>query len=111
MPGPSGVPANGAWAEGDSAGGCTGGGLWRVYCGGCGVRGHTTLLGALTVENDLYESLKQIVNEAEDDWRKAAGGNKAAGTRVRQTMQRVKDAAQEIRKAVLEMRDKQQPTS
>ena len=36
--------------------------------------------------------------------KKAAGGNKAAGTRVRKSMQDIKDTAQQIRQRVLEMR-------
>jgi hypothetical protein len=54
---------------------------------------------------EQYEQLKSIVNAVEDDIRKAAGGNKAAGTRVRKQMQDVKNAAQELRKKVLEARD------
>lgn len=54
---------------------------------------------------DTYEQLKNLVNAVEDDIRKAAGGNKAAGTRVRKQMQDVKNAAQELRKQVLEARD------
>ena len=53
---------------------------------------------------ELYEKLCQLVREVEDDMRKAAGGNKAAGTRVRKAMQDIKDAAQDIRVNVLEMR-------
>ncbi|TVQ61074.1 MAG: histone H1 [Phycisphaerales bacterium] len=53
---------------------------------------------------ELYEKLKSIVAELEEDVRKAEGGNKAAGTRVRQAMQDVKNVAQDIRKQVLEMR-------
>ena len=34
--------------------------------------------------------------------RKAAGGNKAAGTRVRKLMQEIKNAAQAVRVKVLE---------
>jgi hypothetical protein len=52
-----------------------------------------------------YETLKQLVLEAEDDVAKAAGGNKAAGTRVRKKMQEIKSAAQEVRKKVLEGRE------
>jgi hypothetical protein len=52
-----------------------------------------------------YEQLKQLVSEMEEDVRKAEGGNKAAGTRVRKAMQDVKNAAQDVRKKVLEMRD------
>ena len=52
-----------------------------------------------------YEILKRLVIEAEDDVRKAAGGNKAAGTRVRKKMQDIKSAAQEVRKKILEGRE------
>ncbi len=51
-----------------------------------------------------YERLKQLIESAEDDVAKAEGGNKAAGTRVRKTMQEVKDAAQSLRKKILEVR-------
>lgn len=54
---------------------------------------------------ETYEQLKNLINAVEDDIRKAAGGNKAAGTRVRKQMQDVKNAAQELRKQVLEARD------
>ena len=52
-----------------------------------------------------YENLKRLVAEAEDDVNKAAGGNKAAGTRVRKKMQDIKAAAQEVRKKILEGRE------
>lgn len=51
-----------------------------------------------------YETLKQLVASAEEDIRKAEGGNKAAGTRARQTMQDIKNAAQEVRQAILNAR-------
>jgi hypothetical protein len=54
---------------------------------------------------ETYESLKNLVASVEDDLRKAAGGNKAAGTRVRKAMQEVKNVAQELRKKVLETRE------
>ncbi len=54
---------------------------------------------------ETYEQLKALVNSVEDDLRKAAGGNKAAGTRVRKLMQDVKNAAQALRVKVLENRD------
>ena len=38
-----------------------------------------------------YENLKQIIESAADDVQKAQGGNKAAGTRVRKTMQDIKN--------------------
>lgn len=56
-----------------------------------------------------YERLRQLVEEAADDIRKATGGNKAAGTRVRKTMQEIKEAAQNVRKKILEVRSEQQP--
>ena len=52
-----------------------------------------------------YERLKRLVESAADDIAKAQGGNKAAGTRVRKIMQEVKQAAQDLRKAMLEIRD------
>ena len=54
---------------------------------------------------DAYEQLKNLVNEAEDDIKKADGGNKAAGTRVRKKMQEIKNQAQDVRVKVLETRD------
>ena len=54
---------------------------------------------------EQYEMLKALIEGIEDDVRKAAGGNKAAGTRVRKHMQDVKNAAQDMRKKVLEARD------
>lgn len=51
-----------------------------------------------------YENLKKMVTEAEDDVRKADGGNKAAGTRVRKRMQEIKQAAQNVRVKILESR-------
>jgi hypothetical protein len=53
---------------------------------------------------EIYEQLCAKVREVEDDMRKAVGGNKAAGTRVRKSMQEIKDLAQQIRAKVLEMR-------
>jgi len=51
-----------------------------------------------------YLKLKRLVDEIADDVYKAAGGNKAAGTRVRKVMQDVKNAAQEVRKCILVQR-------
>lgn len=53
---------------------------------------------------DSFEKLKLMVTQAEEDIRKAEGGNKAAGTRARQTMQDIKNAAQDVRKAILDLR-------
>ena len=54
---------------------------------------------------EAYEQLKTLVASVEDDLRKAAGGNKAAGTRVLKSMQDVKNMAQALRVKVLENRD------
>jgi tripartite-type tricarboxylate transporter receptor subunit TctC len=54
-----------------------------------------------------YEDLKALVAEIEADVNKAEGGNKAAGTRVRKQMQKIKQAAQVVRSAVLEIRSAQ----
>ena len=51
-----------------------------------------------------YEDLKTLVAEIEMDVDKAMGGNKAAGTRVRKQMQKIKQAAQNVRNRVLEIR-------
>jgi hypothetical protein len=54
---------------------------------------------------ETYEQLRNLVASIEDDLRKAAGGNKAAGTRVRKQMQDVKNLAQKLRKRILEHRE------
>jgi hypothetical protein len=54
-----------------------------------------------------YEDLKALVAEVESDISKAEGGNKAAGTRVRKEMQKVKQAAQAVRNRILEIRSAQ----
>jgi hypothetical protein len=56
-----------------------------------------------------FETLKQLVTEAEPDVQKAEGGNKAAGTRVRKKMQDIKAAAQDVRKKILEGREETEP--
>lgn len=54
---------------------------------------------------EAYDRLVRIVEEIADEVRKAEGGNKAAGTRVRKAMQDVKKAAQDLRTSILETRD------
>ena len=54
---------------------------------------------------ESFDKLKQLIVAAEDDVAKCEGGNKAAGTRVRKAMQEIKEAAQDVRKSVLDMRD------
>jgi len=51
-----------------------------------------------------YENLKVLVAEIEGDVSKAQGGNRAAGTRVRKQMQKIKQGAQVVRGHVLEIR-------
>lgn len=51
-----------------------------------------------------YDQLKAMVEGVADDIAKAEGGNKAAGTRVRKSMQEIKSAAQTLRLKVLELR-------
>ena len=53
---------------------------------------------------DAYDQLVKLVEEAAEDVRKADGGNKAAGTRVRKSMQEIKTAAQGVRVSVLDAR-------
>lgn len=53
---------------------------------------------------EAYEELKRLVEAAAEDVAKVERGNKAAGTRVRKQMQVIKQAAQAVRTAVLEMR-------
>ena len=52
-----------------------------------------------------YLKLKRLVEDVADDVYKAVGGNKAAGTRVRKTMQDIKNSAQDVRKRVLDLRE------
>ncbi len=54
-----------------------------------------------------YERLRELVESAAEDIKKASGGNKAAGTRVRKTMQEIKEAAQTVRKKILEVRSQE----
>lgn len=60
---------------------------------------------------EAYENLKKLVAQADEDIQKAQGGNKAAGTRARQTMQEIKQAAQQVREKILELRDAGQSKS
>jgi len=54
-----------------------------------------------------YNRLRELVEAAADDVQKATGGNKAAGTRVRKAMQEIKEAAQLVRKRILEVRSQE----
>ena len=52
-----------------------------------------------------FDSLVALVEATRGDIEKAEAGNKAACTRVRKSMQDLKNLAQEIRKEMLENRD------
>jgi hypothetical protein len=56
---------------------------------------------------EAYDRLKKLVAEVEEDVKKAEGGNKAAGTRVRKVMQEVRQAAQDLRVAILGARSEE----
>ena len=64
--------------------------------------------GSTEITMEEYETLKRLVEDVADDVAKATGGNKAAGTRVRKTMQEIKNAAQTVRKCILEVRSSQE---
>ncbi len=53
---------------------------------------------------DAFEQLEKMVAAAKEEYPKAIGGNKAAGTRVRKSMQDIKAQSQAIRVKVLETR-------
>lgn len=52
-----------------------------------------------------YENLVATIHAVREDVEKAKTGNKAACSRVRKSMQDIKNQAQEIRKEMLELRD------
>ena len=54
---------------------------------------------------ESYQKIKQLVDEIAEYIYTAAGGNKAAGTRVRKVMQEIKNTAQEVRKQILDIRE------
>ncbi len=60
---------------------------------------------------EAFERLKQLVVSAEEDVKKAEGGNKAAGTRARQFMQDVKNAAQDVRQQILALRSTEEKST
>lgn len=51
-----------------------------------------------------YDELKEKVAATEEDLMRAEKGNKAAGTRVRKSMQDIKALSQAIRVKILELR-------
>ena len=54
---------------------------------------------------ESYEKLKAMVAAAEEDVRKAEGGNRAAATRARKAMQEIKSTAQSLRVELLGGKD------
>ncbi|OZC02985.1 histone H1 [Rubricoccus marinus] len=53
-----------------------------------------------------YDDLKEMLENSEDDFKKFyEKGNKAAGTRIRKTMQEIKAKAQDIRNDVQEKKN------
>ncbi len=64
----------------------------------------TTTPNPAAPSGDAFEELEKLVVAAKEDYQKAVGGNKAAGTRVRKSMQDIKAQAQAIRVKVLETR-------
>lgn len=57
------------------------------------------------VTTTLLETLKGLLTKVEDDYAKARGGNKAAGTRVRGVMQEVRNTAKALRDEMLQFRE------
>lgn len=55
--------------------------------------------------SDRIAALKQTITDLEADAAKVDSGNKAAGTRVRKSLQTIVNESKEIRKAVLEARN------
>ncbi|MCA8980025.1 MAG: histone H1 [Planctomycetes bacterium] len=55
--------------------------------------------------SEHFDRLVSVVEAAREDVAKAEGGNKAATSRVRKSMQEVKAIAQDLRKEMLELRD------
>lgn len=56
---------------------------------------------------DKLAQMKDILEKIADDFEKARGGNKAAGTRVRKAMQDIKTLAQEVRADMLDAREQE----
>ncbi len=51
---------------------------------------------------EAYEQLRRLLDSCVEDVQKAAGGNKAAGTRVRKVMQEVRETAKQLRSDILD---------
>ncbi len=52
----------------------------------------------------IFETIKQTIADAEEDVKKFAEGNNAAGGRIRKSMQDLKNLAQDLRKEVLDVK-------
>ena len=58
----------------------------------------------MSLEN-LMEVMLDEMNEANGEMNKFVGGNKSAGTRARKSMQAIKEAAQNVRKHIQEIKN------
>ena len=54
---------------------------------------------------ELLDEMQNEMHSAHEDLEKFSGGNKSAGTRVRKTMQTVKNLAQQVRVEVQEQKN------
>jgi hypothetical protein len=67
---------------------------------------HLSALKKIIKQMEIFEQIKALVNEAEGDIQKFyEKGNKAAGTRVRKSMQDLKKLAQDLRTHVQESKN------
>lgn len=55
--------------------------------------------------SQFFDKLAETIEATRGDVQKAEDGNKAATSRVRKSMQEIKNLAQDIRKEMLELRD------
>jgi len=60
----------------------------------------------MSLEGTSLEKLKKLLDETVDDYLKALGGNKAAGTRARSKLHDIKLLAHDIKKELIEIRKK-----
>lgn len=58
----------------------------------------------------IFASIKEKIQEVENDVEKFYNGNNAAGARVRKAMQDLKSLAQELRQDVLDVKGSRKPT-
>ena len=55
--------------------------------------------------SQFFDKLCETIESTRGDVQKAEDGNKAATSRVRKSMQEIKNLAQDLRKEMLELRD------